>query len=636
MRTRWAPPLALVVLLVARDATAARAGEEGSDATAVLPPIVVIASTPRVHPGSLFVLYSDTAPIPDPAALSDFLRLVPGAHVDRSAASGSISSLYLRGGDPNWTAVLVDGVRINDATDSRGGGVDLATIDPGLVERIEVIRGPASATIGSDAISGVVNITTRSPADATGASVAIEAGDRGAAAERVQATMRVADDAARVYEAALYDGRLVPGGALRLATLAARFDASRSDGHSLVVDINALREHAHAFPDDSGGPLLALRRDLDERMVEQQSAAMRFTARALQGLDLNLQATLLHRTQAIASPGVAPGLRDPVGLPASDTRTTYSRQTLRASGETEITPSLRVALGGEYARESGSSDAVLQLGPFALPTHFALSRTTVAAFAEARMSLHAVTVLAGARVDHTTSAGTITSPRLGAVYALDDASEWRASYGSGFKVPSFFALSHPIVGNPALVAERARSVDAGYATRFARGSGDASLTFFAMRVAHAIDFDPGPPPRLVNRSELRSHGVEATLRYGAHGPVSVLAQASFSHAEVPGSDAPLRNRPHVQGAVTLTAALAPGLRASGTVAYAGRFFDSSIPSGNVVLPSGVVVDAGLAYALGARARLSVSVTNLLDRRFQEAIGFPAPRRQIRAGLALAI
>ena len=88
------------------------------------------------------------------------LRKFPDIHIDNPGGLGGVSSLYLRGGEPNYTQVLVDGIAVNDPTNSRGGSFDIGTIDISNVQRIEVLRGPQSAKFGSDALAGVVNFIT--------------------------------------------------------------------------------------------------------------------------------------------------------------------------------------------------------------------------------------------------------------------------------------------------------------------------------------------------------------------------------------------------------------------------------------------------------------------------------------------
>lgn len=70
-------------------------------------------------------------------------------------------SAFIRGLTGNQVLILVDGVRLNDATTRFGPNQSLNTIDPGIVDRVEVLRGPASVLYGSDAIGGVILIWTK-------------------------------------------------------------------------------------------------------------------------------------------------------------------------------------------------------------------------------------------------------------------------------------------------------------------------------------------------------------------------------------------------------------------------------------------------------------------------------------------
>ena len=96
-----------------------------------------------------------------PRKLADLLRRVAGVHVDQVGGRGGTGSLYMRGADPNYTLVLVDGVRVNDPTNARGGSFDFSALDIADVERVEIARGPYSAVYGGDALAGVINIVTR-------------------------------------------------------------------------------------------------------------------------------------------------------------------------------------------------------------------------------------------------------------------------------------------------------------------------------------------------------------------------------------------------------------------------------------------------------------------------------------------
>ena len=85
------------------------------------------------------------------------LRLVPGVSLVQAGARGGVTSIFVRGGNSNFNKVLIDGISANDI----GGGVDLSQYSVVGVERVEALRDPNSIVFGSDALSGVVSLTTR-------------------------------------------------------------------------------------------------------------------------------------------------------------------------------------------------------------------------------------------------------------------------------------------------------------------------------------------------------------------------------------------------------------------------------------------------------------------------------------------
>src|SRR4030081_2511236 len=90
-------------------------------------------------------------------AVAQALETVPGAHVVETGSFGGQTSLFMRGGESDYTKVLLDGVPLNQA----GGFIDLAHLTTDNVDRIEIVRGPASVLYGTDAVTGVVQVFTR-------------------------------------------------------------------------------------------------------------------------------------------------------------------------------------------------------------------------------------------------------------------------------------------------------------------------------------------------------------------------------------------------------------------------------------------------------------------------------------------
>lgn len=91
-------------------------------------------------------------------ALADVLKRVAGIEIARNGGPGATTSVYLRGAESRFTAVFIDGVRVDSQAT---GGASWESIPLALIERIEVLRGPAAAVYGSDALGGVIQLFTK-------------------------------------------------------------------------------------------------------------------------------------------------------------------------------------------------------------------------------------------------------------------------------------------------------------------------------------------------------------------------------------------------------------------------------------------------------------------------------------------
>ncbi len=103
------------------------------------------------------VLDSNTLEAINKPEVAEALRLVPGATLGQTGQRGAITSLFIRGGASNFAKVLVDGIPANDI----GGNFDFSTLSTTGIDRVEVLRQSNSVLYGSDALSGVINISTR-------------------------------------------------------------------------------------------------------------------------------------------------------------------------------------------------------------------------------------------------------------------------------------------------------------------------------------------------------------------------------------------------------------------------------------------------------------------------------------------
>lgn len=597
--------------------------------TAVLEPMVVTGSripNPAARNAqSTTVLERNDIDAVRPASAIELLRRVPGLHIDQPGGRGGVSSVYLRGGDPNHTLVLVDGIPVNDPTNSRGGSFDFSTLNVENIERVEVVRGPQSAIYGSNAMAGVINIVTREPASKS--EVVLSGGVGTDGYYRGDALARGPLGRARYAFGTGYldDGEPVEGSRFRTFQTTGKLDWAPADSTLVRLYSRYADSRARSFPDDSGGPRFAVERDRDRRDIGEFTIGGDVDQQLAPWWNLTLKANHYRRREDVSSPGVAPGRRDPFGVPPNNSDSKFERTNLVGSTLFTANDSLRFTLGAAAEIEAGENRSVLFFGPARLPGRFELERTTYATFAEADLTLPGGLVLQpGVRIDFPEDFNAEVSPRLGALYRIDASqTTLRASYGRGFKLPSFFSLGNPIVGNANVKPEKSESVDVGVSQEFWGERGRAGVTFFHTRYIDIIDFEEGPPPRLVNRSEATAKGVELAASLNPAAGLSLSAHASYTRTDIKNSDEELRSRPKWRGGLDADWRPRPDIILHGSVLYVGRVLDSSIPTGDVRWGDYLRVDLAATWAPRPNLAVTLAVDNLFDADYQEAVGFPA-------------
>ena len=166
----------------------AAAGER--DADAVAPPSFQETVTVSAHPfpavgSAMTVVDRATIEASGVQSVAEILLFVPGLRVSTTGSRGGMTTAQVRGGDPNFTLVLLDGIPLNDPTDPLGGTYDLASLPASRVERVEIVRGALSSFHGSSAIAGVVNVVTRRAEESAPlVEVSAEAGEDRRSADR--------------------------------------------------------------------------------------------------------------------------------------------------------------------------------------------------------------------------------------------------------------------------------------------------------------------------------------------------------------------------------------------------------------------------------------------------------------------
>jgi len=442
--------------------------------------------------------------------VSELLRHVPGVHLDQPGSRGGRSSVYLRGLDPNQTVILVDGIRLNDPNNNLGGSFDLSTLDTDNVERIEIVRGPLSAVHGSDAIAGAINVITKTGKSGDQRIVDGSGGRfgyaRGLAVVRGSRGIFDASISGSIVE----DGEPESDSTYRAGSLNSSFGVELPGDAELRGTLRFSDSRSRAYPEGSGGEKFAVSRERDRRQAYELSMGLTYDQRLNEKVDYVFGINYYRRREERRSPAIAPPPGNPfAAVPGQEANDLLYRTRINANGTVELIPGLSLTAGGDVSFENANSIGELDFGFLTLPGSYNRSRVVGGPLLEAIFEHEiGLTLQAGIRADFGDDTDTEWTPRVGASYRVPRIPvTLRGSWGRGFKLPAFFSLYDPLIGNDELDAEESEGWDVGVDAIFWDGRIRLSATYFEISVKELIDFDFATF-QLVNRDEVTSKGVE--------------------------------------------------------------------------------------------------------------------------------
>jgi outer membrane cobalamin receptor len=585
------------------------------------------------------ILDAGTIQARNPGSVVDLLRDLPNVYVQQSGGRGSVVSLFTRGAKPNFTLVLLDGVKANDPTNTRGGSYDFSTLDLNDIDRIEFVRGPTSAIYGSDAVGGVINIISRKGGDMPAAGLTAEGGSFGYARVAGHAGGPIGGATANLGLSYTDNGMPVDGSTLKGTSLDAALALPQIAGTTVSFNGRYGGSIATSFPDSSGGPRLSVLRTLDHRDIHEGvfggHAARDFAGWWNMALDYGFY----DRGSNATSPGVAPSAQTPSGIPANGDNARFTRQQVTWTNRLAPLPGLDAVLGVDMQAEHGVDDGYLTFGPVRLPTHFALTRTLWAGFAQARYQVTtAFTLSASGRYDDSSNTSRF-NPQLRADYALADwGTQFQLMWGKAYKLPSFYALGNPIVGDSTLKPEEAENFEGGVSQRL-WDFGQWKTEAFATNYRDLIDFRPGTVPKLVNLSTVHVRGIETSLELTypiLGGTLTATPRLSYTNARNQFTGAALRDVPSWLAGGTLIWKPQPDWNVSFDVNHVGSLVDNAVPTGDVTLPGHTRADLALEYKVLSNLALHLGVDNVFDQHYEDVVGFPTPGAIVRGGISASL
>jgi len=559
-------------------------------------PLVVTANRSEqpagTVPASVSVITRDDIERIQPPDLTELLRLQAGVDIVRTGGPGGQTSVFLRGGNSNHVLVLVDGVRV---AASGTGAFQWETLDPAVIERVEIVRGPRAARWGSDAIGGVIQIFTRRPDG-------IAANARYGSDDDRRAVLAFGDQDRAVPLDLTVAGRRVDG-----------FSAQNPDGFAYDPDDDGfenLSATTGGALDVAGGALTWRGRaaigetEFDAGTSDFENWSWRFDYRR---------------------EGAGPWSWQAGAATARD-----RLETTTAFGTSEV---VTRRLQGDWVAER----ALGETGTWLVGADaWRVSGVNRGSWDRTRTNIGAFTGLTGragplgyelsVRVDDDEAFGTEPTGNVALDWRVGERSRLFATAGRAFRAPTFSQLYSPgfggqFAGNPALDPERSWSTEVGLDLRPTPGQ-RVTLAAYSNRIDDLIDFS-GPEFRAVNVAEARIRGLELTHGLTTRDWSSDL-QLTWQDPEDRSTGGDLLRRAEFKGSWALDYRATAAWRVGGELVHVGERLDV----GAAELASYTLVNLRSRLSLSPQWQLELRVDNLTDRDYQPLVGFNAADRRV--------
>lgn len=639
------PPQSEWTTLVAENAaeeTAERQPIEETGEPELLEPVIVTATsieTPVSRVGSsVTVITREQLEQLKSNSVLEGLRQVPGLNIVQTGGRGGVVDFLMRGGRPDFTLIMVDGVKLTD----QSGRADLAHLTIDNIERIEIVRGPQSALYGADALSGVVNIITKKGSGPPRVDVTLQGGN-------LDNNLESASLSGSTEEGFYYSFSGSHYGAENNKDISNdRYDNYVFSGRAGFeiedeVDLSFILRYQKAEVENPG-PTQFLPEDPDD---ELDSRDIVFTTM----FDQNFNEWWSHSFQAAYSEqslnAEDPFAQDLFNDAAFTNDTIFERYSVNYKHDLTLFSDHVLTVGTDWEQEEADIESV---DAFLGTTVIDEQRRNLGFFVQAALSFYdRLDIVFGVRHDDNSVFGSEVSPRFTASYHLKETgTRFKGSYGVGIKNPNFLDLffSSPpfFFANPDLGPEESEAWDIGIEQSLLDGRVVAGITYFHTDYDNLIStVQTGPGVfSLDNLDEAESEGFEVEVTAYLPYHLTLNAAYTFTQAEDGDGNDLTRVPKHLlsvnlnyshQRLMLNMDALIVSERKDINFAFVdndGDFInDITDDEGNGY----VSLNVSGEYKLNENFSLVGRVENLLDdERFEQALGFENPGINFMAGV----
>lgn len=570
--------------------------------------------------------------------LEEELNSLSGVYFSQIGGMGGSSEVLIRGAEPNFTKTYIEGIEVNDPTDSRGEGFQLNQLGWNLYGTIDLIKGSHSAVQGSGSMSGLLSIRFPDASIREG-SILFNGtigsfgyyqyglgfnGKYESTGIRLQTSRTVEDDR---FEGSEFENT---SGFLKLT--------QRIAGNSLLnVSAWSGKTKRTHFPDDSGGPLYAAITQIDSLESEDYGLSLQYRQGFKQQAEWVLVGGYYHNDSLSDSPGVAPGLRNPFGVPANVFSNIFERWQLDSYLRGSLCDQFDAVIGFSSKQENGGSESSIIL-PFAvIPGNYEQSRTFLSVFTEGNWKVtRNQHILMAQRMDKADGFDLEWSPSIKYIKQSDDASSiFHIAYNHGFKVPSLFALNHSMVGNPDLKPESVDTFETGFSKFLLNQKLRMGIRGFLQDYKNLVDMSE-VTQTLVNLSSVSIVGVELELEWKINDAIQLTFQGTHLDLDLEDEGEILRYRPEWTFGVGVSGTLGESNRFFANYSYVHERWDSSIPTGNVLLEAYSRLNIRMEHQFTEQVTIALGGYNLLNQKDETAIGYIDPGSSFRISINVSL
>ncbi len=576
--------------------------------------------------------------------VAEALRLATGMAVFSSGGQGTTTNVRIRGSNAEQVMVMIDGAIVNSATD---GAYDFAFLTTDNIERVEILRGNQSMLYGSDAMGGVVNITTKRGRGPLSVGGFFEYGSYKSLREggMVSGQKGPFDWSATLsrWDIAPVSAINYRRGASEMETLrnwqgSGRFGWNLPTKGRFEFDIRWMNSDVTFDGFNGVNPA-------DILGTGSRNNQFIYSGNIFQPLT-KWWSTKLTAARATENLTTAPGtfFRDlftgATGVPfqfVSDIRTTSNR--IEWQNNFQIAKPLSLTAGYQYREQIGSNVDI--------PDKRIASN---AGFAEAQLNLwDRLFGTAGIRQDEYNVFGSATTYRVTAGYLhRETGTKIRASYATGFHAPTINQLFFPGFGNPNLRPEKSQGGDIGIDQTLFDARVTVSANYFWTRYRDQIitTFDPVACAGIagsfgfcpLNFGSTTAKGVEVSIKANVLRDLrwarSLDVQGQYTHTATRDMTTPPHNRlprwPLQQYSAIISYQPIVPFRMNLEFRYVGQRFNNSQATQS--LPGFDVWNLSATYDITKQVQGYLRVDNLFDRRYEEILYFGTPGRSIFGGV----